>query len=130
TTGTQTDQPTLTWTAPGAVTGTPAAFYTLWLQDQNKLQVETIANLPLTATSYTLTATQALTPGDSYLWYVGTQSTNGQATNWSNGGSNFAVAAMGAPSASQQATSINTDQPTFGWTAAPAGGTPAGSYEL
>ena len=44
----------------------------------------------------TLSASQALTPGHRYVWYVAAVSTNGQAVVWSNGLS-FTIAALTAP---------------------------------
>ena len=120
--------PTFSWTA-GTGTGTPTASYELWIQDQNTQSKEIIPNVPSTSTSYTLTSAQALTPGDSFVWYVAAVSTNGQAMAWSNPGVKFSIAALGAPTANGPGGTIATTLPTFFWTAA-TGGTPAASYEV
>ena len=78
-TGAQTtDMPTFTWTPSGNANVTPPASYTLKITDTTTHKVLTIAKL--TGASYTLTAGQALTPGDSFAWTVTAVSTNGLAT--------------------------------------------------
>jgi hypothetical protein len=113
-----TDQPTFTWTA---VTG--AASYELYVSDQQTGPVLDLKNL--TGTSLTLSAAQALTPGHQFTWYVAAVS--GQSTGWSSP-LVFSVAPLAAPTPilPPDKSSINTDQPTFTWSAV-AG---AASYEL
>jgi hypothetical protein len=101
----------------------------LWIQDQTTLKIVTIPNLPIASTSYTMTVAQALTPGDSFVWYVGAVSTNGQAIAWSNG-VNFAIAPLAMPTANLPDSAVTSAQPTFSWTAGSGTATPPGSYEL
>jgi hypothetical protein len=123
------DQLTFYWSA-GTGTGTAAASYELYFSDQTTGQISTITNLPINSTSCTLTAAQALTPGDSYVWWVGAVSTNGNAIAWSSG-VDFTVAAINLfPTAITPNTSVATDLPRFTWGAGFGTGTPAASYEL
>jgi hypothetical protein len=115
-----TDQPTFTWTT---VTG--AAHYDLWVDDLTKNQSQVVRNMNATGTSFTLPAAQALSPGDSYRWYIGAVSTNGKATFWS-GARFFNIAPLPAPTPSAPTGTLSTDQPTFTWTAV----TGAAHYDL
>ena len=114
------DRPTFTWTA---VTG--AASYNVYLLDNTSKQFLFNTNVG-SATSYTPGA--ALTPGHSFTWYVGVDSTNGSIF-W-NGPQTFSLAALPAPV--QQgplgtiAAGSGYDRPTFTWTAVPG----AGSYTV
>ncbi len=125
-----TDRPTFSW-APPTASGTPPASYELWIADQTTHNVVTIPNLPAASASYTLTAAQALTPGHSFMWYVGAVSANGQAITWTSAGVTFSIADLAAGiAATTPNDQRNTDRPTFSWTAPTATGTPASSYEL
>src|ERR1022692_4161446 len=119
-----TDEPTFSWTAAA---GPGPGSYELWIQDQNTQAVLSVPNLPATSTYYTLTAAQALTPGDRFNWWVAAVSTNAKAIVWTNGGI-CSITALGAPTAVTPNTQLSTDEPTFSWTAAAGPG--PGSYEL
>jgi hypothetical protein len=60
-----------------------ASSYYLWVNDLSTGQRQ-VVNLPgLTTTTVTLTAAQALKPGDSYQWWIGNVSINDIAISWS-----------------------------------------------
>ena len=105
-----TDTPTFTWSS---VTG--ADHYDLLVQDQSTGQ-QALRAPNTTVTSVALTTSQALTPGHSYVWYVGAVSTNGRVTFWS-AGLTFTISALGTPQANGPSGAIATDTPTFTWTA-------------
>jgi len=82
----------------------------------------------ITATSYTLTANQAFTPGHNFVWYVGAIGVNGVTTY--SGPQNFSITAMAAPTQlgpiGNVVASTGYDLPTFTWTAVAN----AGRYHL
>ncbi len=116
-----TDQPTFSWNALAG-----AASNQFYIQDQSTSVVTQFSTGA--ATTVTLTAAQALTPGHTFIWYAG--SVIGSTTIWS-AGQTITVAAMTAaqPIAPAANASLTTTQPTFSWTAG-VGGVVAGSYEL
>ncbi len=79
------------------------------------------------STSYTLTADQALTPGHSYIWYVGALANNSGALGWSKG-LVFYVEPLNAPIITAPSSSVDTVQPNLTWSA--ANGLPPASYEV
>ena len=64
------DLPTFTWSS---VAG--ANHYYVWVNDMTTGQSPAVSNSNVSGTSWTTTT--ALTPGQSYEWYVGAVSTNG-----------------------------------------------------
>ena len=106
------DQPTFTWSSVAA-----AASYDIEVNDLTTGKVAIYnPGLAASATSWTTPATQALTPGHGYEWWVGTVSTNG-ATTWS-AGQTFALAALPAPTPIGPSGTIPFsagNQPTFTW---------------
>jgi hypothetical protein len=113
------DLPTFTW-AP--VTG--AASYSLFVQDKTTGQVDVYQAVG-DVTSYTVTSSQALKPGDTFVWYVGA-TVNGTLSYY--GPQAFALALPQlSPSANVTIpATAGYDQPTFTW--APVTG--ASSYSL
>jgi uncharacterized repeat protein (TIGR01451 family) len=97
-----TPTPTFNWTT---IKG--AASYTVWIQDQASGQVTTYKNL--TGTSYT--PATALTLGDTYTWYAGAVTPQGN-TVWSAPQS-FSI----VPAATGPTGTIGTTTPNFTWTA-------------
>ena len=87
-----TQTPTFTWTS-----STAANHYDISLTDATTGQATRYSNL--TGTSLTLTAAQALTPGNNYTWTVGMVVAAGQAETWSSG-QTFSIPALAAPTAS------------------------------
>jgi hypothetical protein len=117
-----TDTPTLAWTP---VAG--ADHYYLKVSDGNST-VLTVAKV--TATTYALTAAQALTPGHSYTWTVTPLSASGKALTPGSSLS-FQVQPIGAPTPSAPTGSITADRPTFTWSAvADAGHTAANHFTV
>lgn len=55
-----------------------------------------------------------MTPGDSFTWYAGAMSSNGQAQVW-NTGQSFTLAALTAPTPTGPSGSIASSTPTFAW---------------
>jgi hypothetical protein len=80
------DMPTFTW---GAVAG--ADHYYLYVVDNN-LGRAVIDNRNVNGTSYTLGASEALTPGHSFTWYVGAESTNNVINSYNPVGQTFSLA--------------------------------------
>jgi hypothetical protein len=111
-----TTQPAFNWPA---VSG--AAGYELYLVDQTTGANPALVVPNITGNTYQLGAAQALTPGDSYTWYVGAQSTNGTPA-FSNGLS-FSVAPLTAPTPTGPSGSIAAaagyDTPALTWDAVP-----------
>ena len=110
------DTPTFSWSSiPGA------AQYYLYVVDDNTGQVP-INNPSVTGASYTPSASQALTPGHRFTWYVAAESTNGAVLSWS-GPTSFTLAALTAPtpinpSGFVSAASVSTT-PSFSWSSVP-----------
>jgi uncharacterized delta-60 repeat protein len=108
-------RPTLTWTPV-----TDAGNYAIKLKDANTGQM--VVNIPhLVATSYTLTAAQALVPGHGYVWSVTAVSSNGQATGVLSALS-FLVPILTAPTPTGPSGTITTDMPLFSWSPVPEAG--------
>ena len=109
------DQPTFSWSA---VTG--AAHYAIVVVDEtsNNMLAAYSANVPTT----TYTAPNGLTPGHTYLWYVGFVSTNGVVTTYDlSSPLTFTLAPLGAataisPVSGTISATTGYDQPTFSWT--------------
>jgi hypothetical protein len=106
-----TDTPTFTWPL---VWG--ADHYDIWVSDQTTGQspVVRLPNEPNFAV--TLTRDQALTPGDSYLWWSGAVGPRG--TDWRDAQS-FTIAALAPPLPSGPTGTITSTTPTFSWSAVP-----------
>jgi hypothetical protein len=113
-----TDQPTFTWASVAN-----AISYRIWVEDQSTGAYQ---DIPVSATTLSLNARQALTPGHAYLWWVGAVGANG-ATSWS-GSRTFRIAALPAPTLVGPAdgTVVSNDQPTLSWNPVPA----AASYKV
>ena len=78
--------------------------------------------VPLSSgTTYQLPASQALTIGHAYVWYIGEVGSSG-AIAWS-GGTNFNVAPLAAPNqigpTTPIAPGVGNDTPTFTWSSVP-----------
>jgi hypothetical protein len=115
-----TAMPTFSWTAaPGA------ASYELWVSDQTTGQNPVLLIPNISALSVTLTASQALTPGHKYRWWIAAVSTNGLGASWS-AAVNFALTTLAAPTPAGPSGTITTDVPVFSWTAV----TGAAHYDL
>jgi len=106
-----TDMPTFSWNAV-----TAAAHYDVWVNDSTTGQIAVLRNANAAGTSWTPSASQALTPGHSYMWYVGAVTTDGLSTTWNNGLS-ITVASMSTPTPLSPAGTIAAEIPTFTWTA-------------
>ncbi len=111
-----TDMPTFSW---AAVTG--ASSYQVWITDNTTKKSPVMPVLTTNSTSLTLAASQALTPGDSFTWYVGSVSGAG-GPHW-NSGLNFQISALTAPAVGQISLTQTTDQPVFSWTGVPLAAT-------
>ena len=112
TAGTGFDSPTFSWTG---VAGANSYSFYLYDSTANKALNGGIVNLG--GTSWT--PTTALTPGDKYVWYVASVSTNGQEAVW-NTGANFTLAALSAPMPiSPAGTLFGNAGPTFTWSKVP-----------
>src|SRR5262249_26404506 len=107
-----TPAPTFSWSP---VTG--AAHYDLWVNDLSTGQGQVLRVPNISSTVFTPTASQALMPGASYVWWAGAVTTNGQATFWSSPQYFYIVAPTAT--ASSPSGGISTDTPTFSWSAAP-----------
>jgi predicted phage tail protein len=77
----------------------------------------------VSGTSLTLTAAQALTPGQSYRWWIG--AVNASGTVWT-GPQFFNITALTAPVPTAPTGTSTTDTPTFSWGAV----TGANHYDL
>ena len=74
-----------------------------------------ISNLSISGTSFTPSLAQALTPGHSYTWYIGAESTNGNAITWS-GPTGFSLAALAEPTQTgPSGTTAPGGTTTFSW---------------
>jgi hypothetical protein len=123
-----TDLPTFTWSPVTDAAHPAAGSFSLKVIDNITKKVLTVSNI--TGISYTLSTTQALTPGDSYTWSVSAVSSNGQSTVGSSS-LMFAVAPLAAPGTYGPTGASNTDTPTFVWVVAPGTTTvPPASYTL
>ena len=105
------DSPTFNW---NLVSG--AAHYYLYVVDASTGAVA-IANSDVVGAWFT--PSTALTPGHSFIWYVGAKSANGGAIAWSNPGS-FTLAPLASPMPigpvnTTIAASNGFDTPTFSW---------------
>ena len=113
------DTPTFVWTAPSGPA--IANHYYLYVLDTTTGKVA-YANANVFGTSYVDSA--GLTPGHTFAWYIGAESTNNGAIVWS-GPQGFSLPALtgiptlGAPSGILTATSVGYDAPTFTWSAVP-----------
>ena len=85
------DTPTFSWSNVAA-----ADQYYLYVADNLTPKQPLIANSSITGTSFTPSASEALTPGHSYTWYIGAESANGQAMAWS-GPAALSLAALAQP---------------------------------
>src|SRR5581483_7332459 len=102
--------PTFTW---NSVAG--ANHYDVWVNvinnGQESIGSQALRNSNATGTSWTPSAGQELTPGQSYRWYVGAVSNNG--TTFWDGGMTFIIDALAAPVAVGPDGSTASDTPTF-----------------
>ena len=87
------DMPTFSWTAVPGVNR-----YWLNVVDASNNNAVVINNNNVSGTSFTLSTSQALTPGHSYTWYIAAVSTNGTAYTFS-GAQTFSLAALAAADA-------------------------------
>jgi hypothetical protein len=105
--------PTFSWSS---VAG--AGHYSLVVIDTSAKNNVAVYNPNVIGISYTLSTKQALTPGHNYVWYIGSVSTNGQATTYDLATpQTFSLAALGPPTPTSPSGTINTTAPTFIWTA-------------
>jgi len=111
-----TDRPTFAWTTVSGATR-----YDVWVNGvfngQETVGNPVLRNTNATGTSWTPSVDHALTPGQTYRWYIGAVSNNGT-TVWS-GGRTFTIAALPAPTPTGPAGTIATDTPTFTWNSVP-----------
>ena len=120
------DTPTFSW---GSVTG--AAHYYLYVADNLTPLQPSIVNSSVSGLTFTPSASQALTPGHSYTWYIGAESTNGAAIAWS-GPQGFSLAPLPTPPMQTDLNNITIhvstgyDTPTFSWSNVSG----AASYDL
>jgi uncharacterized protein (TIGR03118 family) len=106
-----TDMPTFVWSA---VTG--AATYDLWISDLSTGQSPALLLTNLSGTTVTLSAAQALTPGDSFRWW--TRGLNGSGTPFAWGmPTDFSIAPLGTPTPAGPRGTLTSDQPAFSWSA-------------
>ncbi len=96
---------------------TGATQYTVWVQDQTTGAV--VINNP-NVSGTTWTSTLALTPGDSYIWYVGGSSSS-RGLTWSKG-QTFTLNALAVPvpqagPSGALAPHLGYDMPTLSWNA-------------
>ena len=90
------DTPTFSWSSvPGA------ARYYLYVADNLTPLQPSIVNSSVSGVTFTPGPSQALTPGHSYTWYVGAESTNGAAVAWS-GPQSFTLAAPAIPAGADE----------------------------
>ena len=107
------DMPTFSWSSLGG-----ANHYYLYVLDTTTNQA-VVNNASVSATSFTPSAAQALTPGHNFTWYIASVSSGGASSGFSS--ESFALAALTAPT---QIGPVNTtiaassgyDRPTFRWT--------------
>jgi hypothetical protein len=122
------EEPTFTWNAvPGA------ASYSLYVMDNTTGQVAINGANVGNTTSYQLSQAQALAPGHNYTWYIGSVSSNGQATTYNiSSPQSFTLAALLAPAPAAPSNNgtlaavAGYDRPSFAW----SGVTGAVSYSL
>jgi hypothetical protein len=129
-TTTTTDRPTFTWASP--ISG--AAGYDIWVDRvsstgatlQSQVLRFSTSTGSTTSAAYPLAAA-ALTPGQSYRWWVRTHFGGSSYSAWSSA-KDFSIAALAAPTAGAptSGTLLTTDRPTFTWN--PVSG--AASYDL
>ena len=110
------DTPTFSWSA---VAG--ANHYYLLVEDAATTKL-VINDSTVSGTTFTPSASQALTPGHSYTWYVLAMSTNNEAYNYVTSGTTVTLAALPSPipvaPTGTIAASTGYDEPTFTWSAA------------
>ncbi|MFO0863741.1 MAG: IPT/TIG domain-containing protein [Gemmataceae bacterium] len=113
-----TDRPTFTWAAIAN-----AVSHRIYVQNQSTGAYQ---DIPVQATTLTLSSQQSLTPGYGYSWWVGAVSAGGS-TTWSSPLS-FRIAALSAPTLVGPAANavLTNDQPTLTWNAV----TGAASYKV
>src|SRR5262245_44882787 len=103
--------PTFRWNALAG-----ADHYEVWVDDQTTQTSAIIRNEGVFDTSWTPTA--ALTPGDTYRWWVrGIDPTNTFASDWSSP-LDFTISFLSAPTPIGPTGSLTSAAPTFTWTAA------------
>jgi hypothetical protein len=107
-----TDMPTFVWTSVPT-----ASTYDLWISDLTTGQSPVVSRSHLQGTSLTLTAAQALSPGHHYRWWIRGVTGSGLLA-WGLP-TDFTIAALSAPAPAGPTGNINTDQPTFNWSAVP-----------
>ncbi|MFO0864399.1 MAG: hypothetical protein U0744_07040 [Gemmataceae bacterium] len=112
-----TDTPTFAWTAVAN-----AARYDLWVDNATTGTSQVIRQSQLVGTTWTSTA---LSPGNTYNWWIRALSSNGTAGPWCLM-QTFAVAALATPVLVGPSGTIASTTPTFQWNAAPL----AHHYEL
>ena len=106
------DTPTFTWSS---VTG--AAQYYLYVADNLTPLQPVISQSSVVGVTYAPLASQALTPGHSYTWYIGAESTNGNAIAWS-GPQGFTLAPLAQPTQKGPSGTISPSaMTTFSWNA-------------
>jgi hypothetical protein len=101
-----TDRPTFTWTSTGV------ARYDVWVDNVTTGQAQVFRNTSVTGTTWT--PPTALSPGQTYRWWVGSISTNGAGTAWSLV-QNFSIPALTAPVPAGPVGTIVNRLPTFQW---------------
>ncbi len=110
------DTPTFTW---NSVPGTTS--YQITVTDSTTKTV-VVNPVTMSGTSYTIGATQALTPGHSYSWSVAAVSMNGKAST-ASAAQTFTLTALPAPTLTAPigpiAPSSGYDTPTFVWSGIP-----------
>jgi uncharacterized repeat protein (TIGR03803 family) len=115
------DRPTFAWPAVAGAT-----HYALTLTHGKTV---VLSRTNLAATTYALTAAQALTPGLSYTWSVTPLNAKGKAVA-SRSSFAFQVLPVAVPTAVGPVGSITTSQPTFTWTFQESGHIAANHYTL
>ena len=110
------DTPTFTWSP---VTGVDHYY----LQVMDDTAGTTVINIPNVGSANTYTATQALTPGHTFTWYVFAASLNSQSYAYLQTGATFTLAPLGAPALISPTSTISPssgyDTPTFSSGASP-----------
>ena len=117
-----TDQPTFEWSA---VAG--AGHYDVWVANLTTGQTQVVRSPKVTGTSWKIPSGY-LIPWQTYRWWVGAVSANGQATFWSSP-KDFTLAAPEGLSPSHQEV-LQDNRVTFQWTPISGGGTSFTSYEI
>ncbi len=106
------EEPTFTWNSVAY-----AASYDVWVNDVTTGQAQVVRQTNLSPSSTSFQTTTALTPGQTYEWWVATVSANG--THFWNAGQTFTLAPLPAPTQTGPsgtiAVSANYDEPTFTW---------------